>query len=110
MTASRTKDEPLLPLGIKFEARRVISVRGSISKTSANYHKTFDVREGTGSTYACKCVYEDVSVRQSMVRCRINRGEGGRDEEYFRRNEEVSKRRGELSNNKIFLRGWSDVR
>jgi hypothetical protein len=31
--------------------------------------------------------------------------EKGRDGEKFRRNEEVSKRQGELNNNKLFLRG-----
>ena len=40
MTALRTKDEHL-PLGTKDSLVRV-----SISKTSANRHKTFEVREG----------------------------------------------------------------
>ena len=39
-------------------------------------------------------------VRQSMVKCTIDGGEKERDEERFRSNEEVSKRRGELSNSK----------
>jgi hypothetical protein len=35
----------------------------------------------------------------------IDGGEKGRDRKIFRKNEEVSKRRGEFSNSKHFLRG-----
>jgi hypothetical protein len=43
--ASRTKDEPLLPLGMK---DRISQRFDSISKTSADRHKTFEAKEGTG--------------------------------------------------------------
>jgi hypothetical protein len=53
-----------------------------ISKTSANQYKTFNAREGTGSTYACKYMCRDVSDRAvSAVRCTMDGGENGRDGE-----------------------------
>jgi predicted site-specific integrase-resolvase len=46
-------------------------------------------------------------VRQSIVECRVVEGEKEKDEELFRRVEEVlvSKRQGELSNRKLSLHG-----
>jgi hypothetical protein len=43
-----------------------------------------------------------------MVQCTIDGGEKGRDSEIFNRNDKVRKRPGELSNRKLFLRGYSD--
>src|SRR6266849_11033533 len=61
------------------------------------------VQDDMGSAYACKCTCRDVSDR-NKVNCTINGGEKGKDGERFRSNEEVTKRRGELSNGKLFLR------
>jgi hypothetical protein len=85
-------------------APRIVSVRVSISKTSANLHKTSDAREGIrryGSAYARKCMCEDVSDRVWYNVQLIEE----RKEVMVRRNEEVSKRLGGLSNGKLFLRG-----
>jgi hypothetical protein len=49
-----------------------------------------------GRKYACKCMCGEVS-NNAWYR-------------EFGKSEEVSKRGGELSNSKIFLRGWSDAR
>jgi hypothetical protein len=74
-------------------ARRFVSIKGLISKTSANRRKMSNAREGyktiTGRTYASKCMCEDVSNREWY--CTIDGGEKGGDEERLRRNEVVSK-------------------
>jgi hypothetical protein len=49
-------------------------------------------------------MFENVSDR-AWYNIRIDGGEKGREGGIFRRNEEVSKRRGELSNSKLSLRG-----
>jgi hypothetical protein len=48
---------------------------------------------------------EDMSDRAWYNVRKIDGGEKGRDGEILRRKEEVSKRRGKLSNSKLFLRG-----